>query len=87
MQFAIWFAKLTESQIKPRATKYTSLCIYQYLYLIEAGELSHVPERLEQILEEGGCHSDQVLVGLILFLVDAEQHNHSVCTALTLQQL
>lgn len=60
---------------------------YQDLHLIEAGELSHVPEWLEQILEEGGCHSDQVLVGLILDLVDAEQRNHSVCAAMTLQQL
>ena len=62
-------------------------CIYQDLHLIEAGQLSHVPERLEQILEEGGCHSDQVLVSLILVFTDAEQRDHSVRTAMTLQQL
>lgn len=63
------------------------VCIYQDLHLVEAGQLPHVPEGLEQILEEGGGHSDQVLVHLVLFLVDAEQRNHSVGVAVALQQL
>lgn len=63
------------------------VCIYQDLHLVETGQLSHVPKRLKQILEKGGGHSDQVLVRLVLFLVDAEQHNHSVSAAVTLQKL
>lgn len=63
------------------------ILLYQYLHLIEASYLSHIPERLEQILEEGGCHSDQVLVGFVLLLVDSEQRHHSVCATMTLQQL
>lgn len=64
-----------------------NVCIYQDLHLVEAGQLSHVPEGLEQILEEGGSHGDQVLVGLVLFLVDVEQRDHSVCAAMPLQVL
>lgn len=67
--------------------KMKQILLYQYLHLVEAGQLSHVPERLEQILEEGGCHSDQVLVGFILLLVDSEQRHHSVRVAVALQQL
>lgn len=63
------------------------VCNYQDLHLVEAGQLSHVSERLEQVLEEGGGHGDQVLVGLVLLLVDAEQRDHSVCTAMTPQDL
>lgn len=54
---------------------------------MEASQLSHVSERLQQVLEEGGGHGDQLLVGLVLLVIDAEQHNHSVRTVMTLQEL
>lgn len=60
---------------------------YQNLHLVETGQLSHVPERLQEIMEEVGGHSDQVMVGPVLFIVEVEEDHHSVRTGVTLHQL
>ena len=61
--------------------------VYQDLHLVEAGQLPHVPEGLQQVLEEDGGCGDQVLVGLVFVLVEIQQQDHPVCGPVALQQL
>lgn len=61
--------------------------VYQNLHLVQAGQFSHVSERLQQVMEEAGGHSHKVLVGLVFVFIDAEQCHHSVRSAVTLQEL
>ena len=61
--------------------------LYQDLHLVQARQLPHVSEGLQQVLEEVRCHGDQVLVSLVLLVIDVQQQNHPVSSAVALLHL